>query len=187
MRRIIIILLATITFVACNNDDGIDYSLLTLEEIATTNGGWDYLETHYEAFDYEQFVAMMTTGYFTVDCNEYVLTDKRWNHYLAIGTVTRHFTWLDAGTMRECYYLPEYMSEDFQSYYYYKDFAVTDKNWLHAVVNAKGENSRVIGLYKDEAILIEYENYYGQIIRVICRIHKEGQEELLSLYTTPRE
>ena len=185
-KAFLIILLAALTFVACN-DDEIDYSSLTLEEIVATNGGWNYLTGHYGSYDYEQLVAMMGTGYFTVNFETYTLTEHGWEPQFVDGGIARHYAWLDAETMRGCFRLPFDLSTDFQNHYYHKDFTVNKDNWFDSVLDYT-KNARVIGLYKDEAILFEYETFRGgDTERMICRIHKEGKEELFSLHAMTEE
>ena len=182
MKRILTILFAAMAFVACN--DEIDYDSMTLEEILSTNAGWDYLIATYDERDKEEIIELLKTKTWSINGG------YQWELENGIWTL-RH---MDGGlgydhTILNEQYVRRFIDESVPPFAYkYRDFAYTDDPLEVILEHSRWYNAsypRIIGLYKKKTILIEYEDDgYGNKVRLVGNI-VDNRQQMLEQYTTP--
>lgn len=108
MKRVLMLLAALMTFMACDTDEepAIDYSTWTTEELLADPNGIDYLvktagEVNYDALN-EQLKAMMVLVIPGAE-NHYAKRDGKWVEEEMLGISTRYCLLMDDGTYRRCY------------------------------------------------------------------------------------
>ena len=185
MKRILTILFAAMALVACN-DDETDYDSTTLEEILSTNAGWDYLINTYP-FDEqhnEWLSEQLKTKTLIIDLvNQWELENGIWKHQTSIPGGSYAYTILNEQ------YVRRFIDESVPPFAYkYRDFAYTDDPLEVILEHSRWYNAsypRIIGLYKKKTILIEYEDDgYGNKVRLVGNI-VDNRQQMLEQYTTP--
>lgn len=183
MKRILTILFAAMALVACN--DEIDYDSMTLDEILSTNAGWDYLIATYDERDKEEIIELLKTRTLCiVHLYQWQLVNGIWTLRHMDGGSSYDYTILNEQYVRKFLrdgYLPPYT-------YKYRDYAYTDDPLEVMLEHSRWHNAscpRIIGFYKDKTILIEYEDDgYGNKVRMMGNI-VDNRQEMLEQYTTP--
>lgn len=83
MKKLFILLLAAMAFVACDDDPNDAYfEQLSLEELLTTGAGVDFLVRTSESVDSNTIVESIKDKVFYVDRNEVFVYDEGWGNPL---------------------------------------------------------------------------------------------------------
>lgn len=184
MKKIIYLFaFAAMALVACN--DEIDYDSMTLEEILSTNAGWDYLIATYDERDKEEIIEQLKTKTWSINGGyQWELENGIWTLRHMDGGLGYVHTILNEQYVREFLqygFLPPYT-------YKYRDYAYTDDPLEVMLEHSRWHNAscpRIIGFYKDKTILIEYEDDgYGNKVRMVGNI-VDNRQQMLEQYTTP--
>lgn len=107
MKKLFILLLAAMTFVACNEEEEfIDYSTWTVEELLTTGGGIDYLVSQTKEINCDELNERLKTEVLSYCVNPvFVLQDGVWVETLMLGGVSGFMVLMEDNTFRHCYEL----------------------------------------------------------------------------------
>lgn len=178
MKKLFILLLIVIAFVACNNEavDDIDYSTWTVEELLTTGGGIDYLVSQSKEINYDELNNRLKTevlGY--NDHIKYIKRDGVWSGEKINGNICPFFVLMENNTFRMCYE----PSHDWSRGKGYKTYDAHDNAVAEMV--GKMEARAKIKAYAGNAIVIEFYSGYGYPCRAIATF-RNLREQMLNEY-----
>ena len=108
MKKLFILLLAAMAFVACNDEEEfIDYSTWTVEELLTTGGGIDYLVSQTKEINYDELNERLKTEVLSYCVNPvFVLEKGVWTETWQDGGIGGgYMVLMEDNTFRHCYEL----------------------------------------------------------------------------------
>ena len=107
MKKLFILLLATMTFVACNDEEEfIDYSTWTVEELLTTGGGIDYLVSQTKEINYDELNERLKTEVLSYGlCKVFELEKGVWMEIWKDGGGAGCMVLMEDNTFRHCFEL----------------------------------------------------------------------------------
>lgn len=182
MKKFLLFLVALTAFAACD-DDPIDYSTWTEEELLASPGGLDYLVKQSGAVDYAYIEEQLETKVFD-PTTFYVLDKHGWtdsSEWYGYISSTSYFI-LDGSTIRCCsiVYNNAYLDPDGnRTNRYYIDRQFTGDR-LSAVLKAFRQNSRIAAQIED-TLIVEYRDEYNRLWRHVVYL-TDTRDILLQKY-----
>lgn len=179
MKKLFILLLAAMTFVACNEEEEfIDYSTWTVEELLTTGGGIDYLVSQTKEINYNELNERLKTEVLSYCVNPvYVLQDGVWVETLMLGGVSGFMVLMEDNTFRHCYEL-EHAPKWGKLYQ-------THDAYDNAVAEMVGKMmawAKIVA-YVGDTLVIEYEHGDRRTPARFLAKFTDGREWVLNTYT----
>lgn len=178
MKKFLVVMLATMVFVACNNEavDDIDYSTWTVEELLTTGDGIDYLVKQSKEINFDELNNRLKTEVLSYCINPvFILQDGVWEKKWMVGGGGGYMVLMEDNTFRHCYEL-EHQPELGKLY---ETYSAGD----NAVVEMVGKMvawSKIVA-YVGDTLVCEYESY-GIPTRFLAFVGP-WRESVLSEYT----
>ncbi len=179
MKKLFILLLAAMAFVACNDEEEfIDYSTWTVEELLTTGGGIDYLVSQTKEINYDELNERLKTEVLSYCVNPvFVLQDGVWVETLMLGGVSGFMVLMEDNTFRHCYEL-EHAPKWGKLYQ-------THDAYDNAVAEMVGKMmawAKIVA-YVGDTLVIEYEHGDRRTPTRFFAKFTDGREWVLNTYT----
>ena len=154
MKKLFVLMLATMTFVACNDEEEfIDYSTWTVEELLTTGGGIDYLVSQTKEINYDELNERLKTEVLSYWLNPvFVLEKGVWME-----------TWQDGGIGGGC-------------------MVLMDDNAVAEMAGKMMAWSKIVA-YVGDTLVIEYEHGDRRTPARFLAKFTDGREWVLNTYT----
>ncbi|MBE6190243.1 MAG: hypothetical protein E7145_04800 [Rikenellaceae bacterium] len=178
MKKLFILLLAAMAFVACNDEEEfIDYSTWTVEELLATGGGIDYLVSQTKEINYDELNERLKTEVLSYCMNPvFVLQDGVWVETLMIGSGAGCMVLMEDNTFRHCFELEH--APKWGKLYRTHD---AGDNAIVEMVRAMCADKIVA--YAGDTLVIEYEiTDYKIPTRFLAHFY-DGREWVLNTYT----
>lgn len=104
MKKLFVLMLAVMAFVACNDTPDIDYSTWSVEELLTTGGGIDYLVSQTKEINYDELNERLKTEVLFYWLNPvFMLQDGVWVETRMLGFGGGYMVLMEDNTFRHCY------------------------------------------------------------------------------------
>ena len=169
MKKLFILLLATMAFVACEDDPNDAYfEQLSLEELLTTGAGVDFLVRTSESVDSNTIVESIKDKVFYVDRNEVFVYDEGWGNPLLNGAGASYTLFWDDYTIYKCWWN---FAENCESYRKIEH----DGDHYAALMRQFGKDAQVV-VFVENVLIIQYHDDYGRFIRQIAYIEDRRDE-----------
>lgn len=188
MKKLFILLLATMTFAACNDEEEfIDFSQMPIDEVITSMEGVEWLIKQ-QMVDWDGLVADAAKGTFH---NEPAMHDwvyfagewveRRWvDGPIAVAKV---IVVMDDNTYRHCY-SPMPAGDGAKDIYRECSYAVDPETRVVEITDGASKKSVKILYYSDGVGLAEVYFNSGSIVRMNLRFY-DDREEMLKKYVAP--
>ena len=181
MKKLFILLLAAMTFVACNDEEEfIDYSTWTVEELLATGGGIDYLVSQTKEINYDELNERLKTEVLSYWLNPvFVLEKGVWMETKMIGLGGGYMVLMEDNTFRECFQ-PE-LGMALAGMKVYRTYDAYD----NAVAEMAGKMmawSKIVA-YVGDTLVIEYEHGDRRTPARFLAKFTDGREWVLNTYT----
>ena len=176
MKKYLLMLLAAMAFVACNETPDVDYSTWTVEELLTTGEGIDYLVKQTKEINYDELNERLKTEVLSYWLNPvFVLKNGKWAETRMDGFGGGYMVLMEDNTFRDCFEI-EHQPELGKIY---KTYSAGD----NAVVEMVGKMvawSKIVA-YVGDTLVCEYESY-GIPTRFLAHF-ADCREVVLNKYT----
>lgn len=174
MKKLFVLMLAAMTFVACDDDPNDAYfEQLSLEELLTTGAGVDFLVRTSESVDSDAIVGFIKDNVFYVDRNEVFVYDEGWGNPLLNGAGSSYTLIWDDYTIYKCWWN---FAESCESYRKIEH----EGDHYAALMREFGKDAQVVA-FVENVLIIQYHDDYGRFIRQIAYI-RDSRDEIIDKF-----
>lgn len=179
MKKLFVLMLAAMVFVACeDNPNDAYFEQLSLEELLSTGGGVDFLVRRSEVIDGDNVIDAIKDKVLNVDRNEIFMYDEGWSTPDLIGGVTVYFVIWDDNSIYSCW-TSDYPSDE--SGYTLKRLKIAhDGDHYAALMRQFGKDAEVVA-FVENVLIIQYHDDYGRFIRQIAYI-RDSRDRIVEIY-----
>ncbi len=180
MKKLFILLLAAMAFVACNEEkEFIDYSTWTVEELLTTGGGIDYLVSQTKKINYDELNERLKTEVlFYNDSRIYTKRDDVWTTAMVDGNLYPCFVLMENNTFRMCF---EVEHEPMWGMLY-RTYNVGD-NAVVEMVEQMDAGAKIVAYIGDTLVVEYYWNGDSNMLTRALAYFADCREWVLNTYT----
>ncbi len=179
MKKLFILLLAAMAFVACNDEvEDIDYSTWTVEELLTTGGGIDYLVSQTKEINYDELNDRLKTEVLSYSLYHiFKLQDGIWTKTWLDGIGGGYMVLMEDNTFRHCFEL-EHQPELGKLYRTHD----AGDNAVAEMVGKMVAWSKIVA-YAGDTLVIEYEHGDSRTPARFLARFADCREWVLNKYT----
>ena len=180
MKKLFILLLATMAFAACNDEEGfIDYSTWTVEELLTTGGGIDYLVSQTKEINYDELNERLKTEVlFYNDSRIYTKRDDVWTTAMVDGNLCPCFVLMENNTFRMCFEVEHAPMWGML----YRTYNVGD-NAVVEMVEQMDAGAKIVAYIGDTLVVEYYWNGDSNMLTRALAYFADCRESVLNTYT----
>lgn len=174
MKKLFVLILAAMTFVACEDDPNDAYfEQLSLEELLTTGAGVDYLVRSSEAIDKDAVIGAVKDKVLDVVGHERFRYDDGWFTEDLYGTGSSYYLIWDDFTMYRCGINWGTLRATYTK-------IAHDGNHYAALMRQFGKDAEVVA-FVENVLIIQYHDDYGRFIRQIAYI-EDRRDKVIETY-----
>lgn len=169
MKKLFVLMLAAMAFVACDDDPNDAYfEQLSLEELLTTGAGVDYLVRSSEAIDKDAVIGAVNDKVLDVVGHERFRYDDGWFTENLYGGGSSYYLIWDDFTMYSCGIYWGTLSATYTKIEH-------DGDHYAALMRQFGKDAQVV-VFVENVLIIQYHDDYGRFIRQIAYIEDRRDE-----------
>ena len=178
MKKLFILLLAAMAFVACNDEEEfIDYSTWTVEELLTTGGGIDYLVSQTKEINYDELNERLKTEVLSYGRYKVFELEKGvWMEIWKDGAGAGCMVLMEDNTFRHCFELEH-------APMWGKLYRTHDAGDNAIVEMVRAMCADKIVAYAGDTLVLEYEISDYKIPTRFLAHFSDGREWVLNTYT----